>query len=108
MLSSCFYGLPYPLNTGTVRMRALEEPTIAADNVVHTVLRHLVESYVLTLALKKQNLQVSCQPSEAKTIGLSCREGSVRQNTSAKPSDDSCACGLFISVAGLDLLALIT
>jgi hypothetical protein len=32
-------------------------------------------------------------PSDAKTVGLSSLEGSVKQKTSANPSDAACRCG---------------
>ena len=59
MLFSCLYRFSYPPNARRFRMRALEEPTVPADNVVHAVLRHLVECYVSMLAPNKHILK-SC------------------------------------------------
>ena len=90
MFLAGFNSFPYSSYAQRVRSRALKEPTVAPNGVVHAVLRCPMELCTVNQSDVSPFTTVDrLIPSDAKTIGLSGLEGSDRQKTSANPSDAS-------------------
>lgn len=73
-------------DTMLIRSGSLKKATVSSNCIVHAVLSGAVK---LCLVSTNYFLRVIDLPSDAKMIGLSGLEGSVRQYTSARPSDAS-------------------
>lgn len=67
----------------------LQETAIAPYRIVHAILCSSMELCFSFVSKDAGRLALASLPSEAKTMGLSGLDGSVRQKTSAKPSDAS-------------------
>lgn len=90
MLYASVNFLPNSSDAKRIRLWSLKKSAIPADYIGHPVLRCSVE-FCNVLDIPKDVCAASV-PSEAKTMGLSGLDGSVKQNTSARPSEASLKC----------------
>jgi len=100
MFLASFNLFSYSSDTERICLWALEEPTVSSENVSHTYListRHTRGCKNLPYCVVRWNSKrfqykdyqddYCDEPSDAKTMGLSGLDGSVKQNTSANPSE---------------------
>lgn len=79
-----------PTHTERIGLRPLKKSAVPPKSIGHAVLCSPMKFCPVVSAL--ENIDVAllpCLPSEANTMGLSGLEGSVRQKTSARPSEAS-------------------
>ena len=108
VLSAIPDGISQPSSAQSVCPRALKEAAIAANGVIHTILSCPVEfSRHLNTTANNQDQDQDHVPSEAKTIGLSGLDGSVKQNTSARPSEASRKCGASVPAIEIIMMPLL-
>ncbi len=88
VLLTRFDLLTNPSDAEWVRLWALKESTVAAQHIIHAILSCSVEFYGLVSSCGREQVWLRL-PSDEKTIGLSGLEGSVKQKTSARPSEAS-------------------
>lgn len=89
VLLASSYSLSKPHTTPRMGFRTLQETAIAPYGIVHAILCSPMEFCFSFVSEGVDNRTLARLPSEAKTMGLSGLDGSVRQKTSAKPSDAS-------------------
>lgn len=89
VLSACLNFLANPPNTERIRFWTLKESTISSNDIIHSILCSSVELCMVSANSHLSQNQANFVPSEANTMGLSGLEGSVKQKTSASPSDAS-------------------
>ena len=92
MLFPIIDGLSKSSDAAMIGLWSLEKTAISANDIVKAVLRGLMKFYTGQLGAG-DGIKTSYLPSEVKTIGLPGFDGSVKQNTSASPSEASWRCG---------------
>ena len=109
MLLALDAAFSQPPNRVWVRPRALQETTVPPDRIAHAVLCSPMKLCIQSAAVRRARVKWTNEsPAEAKTMGLSGRDGSVRQKTSARPSEASLRCGANVPVILLWIETLTT